>query len=117
MSLRGILRGFGLKVGGTTPVRFASRIGELTEHHPTLSAIAGALLAVHAVLLRELNGFERQVRKQAKSDDRVRLVMTAPGVGAIVGLTPVFTGAGSMLQPLTIRGVSAHRKRLARILA
>jgi transposase len=87
MSLRGILRGFGLKVGRTTPAGFASRVRELTEHHPALSVIAKALLAVHAVLLRELNGFEKQVRKQAKSDARVRLTMTAPGVGAIVGLT------------------------------
>ncbi len=87
MSLRGVLRGFGLKVGRTTPVRFASRIRELTEHHPVLSAIAKALLAVHAVLLRELNGFEKQVRKQAKGDARARLLMTAPGVGPIVGLT------------------------------
>ena len=87
MSLRGILRGFGLKVGRTTPVRFASRIEELTENHPVLKAIAKALLAVHAVLLRELNGFEKQVRKLAKSDGRARLLMTAPGVGPIVGLT------------------------------
>ena len=87
MSLRGILRGFGLKVGRTTPVQFASRIEELTEHHPALKAIAKALLAVHAVLLRELNGFEKQVRKLAKGDGRTRLLMTAPGVGPIVGLT------------------------------
>ena len=36
MSLRGILRGFGLKVGRTTKAGFASRIRELTEHHPAL---------------------------------------------------------------------------------
>ncbi|HXW22718.1 MAG TPA: transposase, partial [Rhodomicrobium sp.] len=36
MSLRGILRGFGLKVGRTTKAGFASRIVELTEHHPAL---------------------------------------------------------------------------------
>jgi len=89
MSLRGVLRGFGLKVGRTTPRLFAGRIRELTEHHPALGAIAKALLAVHEVLLRELHGFERQVRKLAKSDSRVRLAMTAPGVGAIVGLTYV----------------------------
>lgn len=87
MSLRGILRGFGLKVGRTTPVRFASRIEELTEHHRVLSAIAKALLAVHAVLLRELAGFDKQVRELAKGNARVRLLMTAPGVGPIVGLS------------------------------
>ena len=86
MSLRGILRGFGLKVGRTTKAGFASRIMELTEHHPALKAIAKALLAVHEVLLRELNGFEKQVRKLAKGDARVRLLMTAPGVGAHRGI-------------------------------
>ena len=89
MSLRGILRGFGLKVGRTTKAGFASRIIELTEHHPALETIAKALLAVHAVLLRELDGFEKQVRKLAKGDARARLLMTAPGVGVVVGLTYV----------------------------
>jgi transposase len=89
MSLRGVLRGFGLKVGRTTKAGFAARIRELTEHHPALKAIAKGLLAVHEVLLKELNGFEKQVRKQAKGDARTRLLMTAPGVGPIVGLTYV----------------------------
>jgi transposase len=71
MSLRGILRGFGLKIGPTTPKRFAGRVGELTQDHPTLKAIAKALIAVHEALLRELCGFERQVRMLAKSDQRV----------------------------------------------
>ena len=70
MSLRGILRGFGLKVGRTTKAGFARRIRELTEHHSALKTIAKALLAVHAVLLKELNGFETQVRKLARSDSR-----------------------------------------------
>ena len=58
-SLRGILRGFGLKVGATTSRRFAARIEELVAGHPTLEVVAEALLAAHAVLLREFNGFER----------------------------------------------------------
>ena len=33
-SLRGILRGFGLKVGKTTPTRFAGRIKDLVAGHP-----------------------------------------------------------------------------------
>jgi len=45
MSLRGILRGFGLKVGETTPLRFSARINELVSGHPTLEAIGAALLA------------------------------------------------------------------------
>ena len=89
MSLRGILRGFGLKVGGTTPKRFAGRIRELVAGHTSLEAIAEALLSVHEVLLRQLNSFEKRVREFARCDARVRLLMTTPGVGAIVGLTYV----------------------------
>ena len=87
MSLRGILRGFGLKVGPTTPKRFGRRIWELVKGHDTLEAVADALLAVHGVLLREFAGLERRVRQAARSDERVRLLMSVPGVGVIVGLT------------------------------
>ena len=45
MSLRGVLRGFGLKVGPTTPKTFEARVRELVEGHPTLEAVAEALLA------------------------------------------------------------------------
>jgi transposase len=89
MSLRGILRGFGLKVGPTTPKRFAGRIGTLVAGHATLEAIAASLLAVHEVLLREFNGFEKRVRTMARNDERVRLLMSTPGVGSIVALTYV----------------------------
>jgi transposase len=87
MSLRGILRGFGLKVGPTTPKRFSRRIRDLVKGHATLEAVADALLAVHDVLLREFAGLERRVRQAARSDERVRLLMSVPGVGVIVGLT------------------------------
>ncbi len=89
MSARGILRGFGLKVGATTVKRFAGRHRELVAGHATLEVIAEALLDVHATLARELSGLERRVRAIARTDARVRLVMSAPGVGAIVGLTYV----------------------------
>ena len=87
MSLRGVLRGFGLKVGPTTVARFEARIRELVAGHATLEAIGAALLAVHAVLARELSGLEKRLRRIARGDGRVRLLMSAPGVGAIVGLT------------------------------
>lgn len=86
-SLRGILRGFGLKVGKTTQRSFAGRIAELVAGHPSLAAITRALLAVHAVLLREFNAFEKQVRSMARSDAKARLLMSTPAVGPIVALT------------------------------
>lgn len=89
MSLRGILRGFGLKVGKTTPRRFAARIRELVAGHVTLEAVAAALLSAHEVLLREFNRFEKQLLTMARTDGRARLLMSAPGVGPIVALTYV----------------------------
>src|SRR6266436_55458 len=83
-SLRGILRGFGLKVGKTTPVRFEGRIKELVAGHPSLEAVATSMLAVRAALRRELNGFERRLRAMARSDARAQLLMSTPGVGTIV---------------------------------
>jgi len=86
-SLRGILRGFGLKVGKTTDRGFADRIRELVVGHPSLQTIAEALLSVHAVLLREFKAFEKQVRSMARSDAKARLLMSTPAVGPIVALT------------------------------
>lgn len=86
-SLRGILRGFGLKVGKTTERTFARRIGELVAGHANLETIVQALLAVHAVLLREFKTFEKQVRTAARSNAQARLLMSTPSVGAIVALT------------------------------
>jgi transposase len=86
-SLRGILRGFGLKVGKTTALKFVGRIEELVSGHPHLEMIAKALLAVHEVLRKELATFEKQIRKLARSDTRTRLLMSTPAVGPIVALT------------------------------
>jgi transposase len=86
-SVRGVLRGFGLKVGKATERSFAARIRHLVAGHPRLERIAEALLAVHAILLREFNAFEKDIRKMARSDTRARLLMTTPAVGPIVSLT------------------------------
>ena len=86
-SLRGILRGFGLKVGKTTDKSFAGRIQELVKGHPSLETIGEALLSVRSVLLREFNAFEKRVRAMARLDARTRLLTSTPGVGPIVALT------------------------------
>jgi len=87
MSLRGLLRGFGLKVGPTTPARFEGRMRELVAGHPSLETIVEGLLAVRVALRREFDRFEKQVRAMARRDTRARLLMSIPGVGAIVSLT------------------------------
>jgi transposase len=86
-SLRGILRGFGLKVGNTTRTNFAGRIDELVKAHPNLQTIAQALLRARAVLLAEFSGFEKRMRTMSRLHDQARLLMSTPAVGPIVSLT------------------------------
>src|SRR6202521_3602370 len=107
MSLRGILRGFGLKVGKTTSSGFAGRIRELVAGHPTLEVVADAMLAARTTLLGEFNGFEKRVRTMARSDARVRLLMSAPGVGPIVALTYV-SGVDDPARFKSSKDVGAH---------
>ena len=87
MSLRGVLRGFGLKVGPTTPRTFAGRIRELVAGHTTLSTVAEALLEARGTLFEQWQKLEKRLRSLAREDCRVRRLMTAPGVGPIVALT------------------------------
>lgn len=89
MSLRGVLRGFGLKVGPTTPRTFASRVRELVAGHATLSTVAEAMLAAREALFGEWQKLEKRLRSLAREDSRARRLMTTPGVGTIVALTYV----------------------------
>lgn len=89
MSLRGILRGFGLKVGPTTTRSFEGRIRELVEGHPTLLAVADALLLARATLGEQLGKLQKRLVSLARDDMRARLLMTTPGVGVLVALTYV----------------------------
>ena len=81
MSLRGVLRGFGLKVGKTTAGRFEARVRDLAAGHPVLETVTGALLAARCVLVRELQVLEKRVRSMAREDARTRLLMDGPGGG------------------------------------
>ncbi len=87
MSLRGILRGFCLKVGKVTRNGFSDRITELVAGHPSLEEIATAMLKARNEVLRQFNILEKRVRGVARCDTRARLLMSVPGVGPIVALT------------------------------
>lgn len=89
MSLRGILRGFGLKVGHTTPRSFEGRVRELVDGHTTLLAVADALLLARATLGEQLGKLQKRLVSLARDDARARLLMTTPGVGVLVALTYV----------------------------
>src|SRR5215210_2480232 len=87
MSLRGVLRGFGLKVGPTTPKTFEARVRDLVAHHDTLQTIADALLKARVVLEQEFKAIETRLYRLARSSEPTRRLMATPGVGAIVALT------------------------------
>jgi len=57
-----VLRGFGLRVGPTTPRTFANRMRELVVGHAMLSTIAEALLAARGTLFEQWQKLEKRLR-------------------------------------------------------
>lgn len=87
LSLRGVLRNFGLKIGQVGKGGFEARIRELIEGNLMLEAAAAPILRARMELRNELARLEKQLRDLAKADPICRLMMSMPGVGAIVALT------------------------------
>lgn len=87
LSIRGILRGYGLKVGEVSRGRFEARIRELTAGHAILETVIGAMLAARMALWNEFTRLHREMLKIARADMVCRRLMTTPGVGALVALT------------------------------
>ena len=87
LSIRGILRGFGLKVGQVTRKAFEARIRELVTGQPTLERIAGAMLSARASLKVEYEKLHKAVLAIVREDALCRRLMTVPGVGPLVAIT------------------------------
>jgi transposase len=85
LSLRGVLRGFGLKLGKVTQRAFETRVRELVANHPMLQQITGSMLLARATLQREHNMLHKALLKIVRRDKVCRQFMTAPGVGADCG--------------------------------
>jgi transposase len=86
-SIRGILRGFGLKVGEVSKGRFAARVEELIAGHMMLEAVIGAMLTARAGLHTEFMRLHRRMLAIVRTDEVCRRLMTVPGVGALVAVT------------------------------
>ena len=87
MCLRGLLRGYGLKVGPTNRKTFEARVQELAALVPGLTETIDALLKARATLVVQFRRLDNMVIKKAKKDERAQLLMTVPGVGALISLT------------------------------
>jgi transposase len=85
--IRGLLRGFGLKVGPVSRGRFKARIVELVDGHAMLEAVIGAMLAARTALEAEFKCLHRALLTIVRADPVCRQLMSVPGVGAIVAIT------------------------------
>src|SRR6266568_3501503 len=86
--LRGTLRNFGLKVGVVGTVKFEARIKELVENLPDLAVLVEPLLMVRRVLREQFSILHRRLLAIVRDDEVCRRLMTVPGVGPVVALTP-----------------------------
>jgi transposase len=86
LSIRGILRGFGLKVGRVSKGRFEARVRELAAGHVTLEGIMAAPLRAREALRSEFAAIHRQILAVVRRCPVCRRLMTAPGVGALVAI-------------------------------
>ena len=84
-SIRGILRGFGLKMGVVTRNAFDARVRELCAGQATLEQIAEAMLAARAALRTEYSKLHKAMLPTVRADAVCRRLMTAPGVGKPLG--------------------------------
>jgi transposase len=87
MSVRGILRGFGLKVGPTTKKVFVDKVKMLIAGQTTLELVIEPLLRCHGALRSEFAILHRQLLAVVRGDATCRRLMTAPGVGPVAVLT------------------------------
>ena len=86
-SIRGILRGFGLKMGEVSKGRFATRVRELAAGHLMLERITEPMLRARAALRTEYAKLHGEMLAVVKPDPACRRLMTVPGVGALVAIT------------------------------
>jgi transposase len=91
LSVRGLLRGFGLKVGTISKGRFEARIRELIAGHAMLERVIEPLLRARDALKREFQALHRAMLAIVREDAVCHCLMTVPGVGALVAVT--FTSA------------------------
>ena len=85
--IRGVLRGFGLKVGAVSRGRFEARILDLVAGHAMLQTVVGSMLAARAALHAEFAKLHRSLLVLVRADPVCRQLMSVPGVGAVVAIT------------------------------
>ena len=86
-SVRGLLRGFGIRLGSMLRGRWDAKVREAISGHPTLPDILEPLLVARSALRDQVAIIDKRVRDAVRQDQVCRRLMTTPGVGPIVALT------------------------------
>jgi len=86
-SIRGILRGFGLKMGLVTRKGFEPRVRELCAGQTMLEQVCAAMLAARSSLQAEYGKLHKEMLSIVRKDEVCRRLMTTPGVGPLVAIT------------------------------
>ncbi len=107
LSIRGILRGFGLKVGEVSKGRFAARIRELIAGQAMLERVIEPMLRAREALQTEFHVLHRAMLAIVRADGTCRRLMTVPGVGALVAIT-FTTAVDDLARFRRSRAVGAH---------
>jgi transposase len=87
LSIRGLLRGFGLKLGEVSKGRFAARVRELVAGQAMLERVVEPMLRAREALRTEYQVLHRAMLAIVRGDAVCRRLMTVPGVGALVAIT------------------------------
>lgn len=107
LGIRGLLRGFGLKVGVITKAQFVPRIRELIAGHSMLEKVVEPMLRARDALRAEFNLLHSQMLAIVRTDALCRRLMTVPGVGPLVALT-FKTGVDDPHRFTSSKTVGAH---------
>jgi hypothetical protein len=96
---------------------FDGRVRELVQGHPTLLAVADALLLTRAVLGAQLGKLQKRLVSLARDNRRTRLLMSPPGVSVLVALTTSRRSRRSDKVPIlgrpSVRISAYHQKNIS----
>jgi transposase len=105
--IRGLLKVFGVKLGGGVAGSFARRVKEVADADEQLAQITRPLLTAWQTLNEQIATMDRMLRATARRQPTCRLMMSVPGVGALVALT-YLTAIEDPTRFTSSRRVAAH---------
>ncbi len=87
LSIQGILRGFGLKVGVVSKGRFACGIRDLVTGQAMLERVIEPMLRAREALRAEYHALHRAMLGIVREDTTCRRLMRVPGVATLIAIT------------------------------